>query len=241
MIERKALEIELKAGLTVTGEFQAYGSVFGNTDAHNDIVVSGAFAKSLRDHASENTWPKMFWSHDPNAPIGDWLEIEEDERGLKMTGKLWIDEPRVDDAVKAYRSMKSPRGTMGASIGYRTVRAEIDRKTGARRLLELKLLEVSPTPFPANQLAGILAAKSGEITLRQCEALLRAQCGFSRKEAAALLDQGFKGLTSIARDERETEVAHLDPGARDELTDEFQNLLASLKSAGELISNSSRN
>ena len=41
------LDIDTKA-LTDQGEFEGYASIFGNVDRGGDIVVSGAFAESLR-------------------------------------------------------------------------------------------------------------------------------------------------------------------------------------------------
>lgn len=48
MQTKQRLDIPLKIkSLTDTGEFEGYGSVFGVEDSYSDVVVKGAFQKSL--------------------------------------------------------------------------------------------------------------------------------------------------------------------------------------------------
>lgn len=69
-------------------EFEGYGSVFGNKDWGNDVVMPGAFSKTLSEHKGDGTLPMMFWMHDPSRIPGKWLTMEEDERGLYVKGTL---------------------------------------------------------------------------------------------------------------------------------------------------------
>ena len=89
-LEVKDRRFEIKA-LSEEGEFEGYGSVFGNKDSYDDVVVKGAFAASLRQHAAENTWPALLFGHDVREPIGEWLDLREDSRGLYAKGRLWVD------------------------------------------------------------------------------------------------------------------------------------------------------
>ena len=82
-----AAVLELKK-LGEDGTFSGYGSIFGNTDSYGDIVMPGAFATSLADHRRRGSRPKMFWQHDPREPIGSWVDLSEDGKGLWVEGRL---------------------------------------------------------------------------------------------------------------------------------------------------------
>ncbi len=45
--QRLDVPLSLKS-VSDSGEFEGYGSVFGVKDSHDDVVMSGAFAASLR-------------------------------------------------------------------------------------------------------------------------------------------------------------------------------------------------
>lgn len=199
-----AASLELKA-LSDAGEFEGLGSTnntaagSGDTpDSYGDVVAPGAFVASLAKHKAAGTWPAMLWHHDPRNPIGEWTEIREDARGLFMKGRLWIDGPNPDQfALKAYRAMKAKNGRLGLSIGFRTLDHSFDRTTGIRTLKRVELLEVSPTLFPANSAARVLAAKSDDFNPdeirdpRSFERMLR-DLGFSKSFSAAVTAGGFK-------------------------------------------------
>ena len=61
-----ATQLDLKADSE--GRISGYGSIFGNTDRHGEVVQRGAFAKSLADlkqrgeMPSGNSGPNGFWS-----------------------------------------------------------------------------------------------------------------------------------------------------------------------------------
>ena len=51
-------------------EFEGYGSVFGNVDRGQDVVVRGAFARSIAEQKAAGTLPLMFWMHQPDMVPG---------------------------------------------------------------------------------------------------------------------------------------------------------------------------
>ncbi|MCX8508804.1 MAG: HK97 family phage prohead protease, partial [Rhodobacteraceae bacterium] len=57
---------------------EGYASLFGVTDQGGDVVMAGAYAKSLARLKAEGRQVKMLWQHDPVQPIGVWDEIRED-------------------------------------------------------------------------------------------------------------------------------------------------------------------
>lgn len=184
-----------------TGEmiFEGYGAVFGNVDSYGDVIQKGAFKESLREAKKSGNWPVMLLQHggwgmaDEMMPPGIWLDMEEDDIGLKVKGKL-ASTPR---GIEAYTLMKmTPRPAItGMSIGYIAKKFTIGTKPEEpRRLLEkIELVEVSLVTFPANGKARVEAVKNGVPNIRIAEQALR-DAGFSQKEAKAILAQGFKAI-----------------------------------------------
>lgn len=197
------------------GFIAGLGAAFGNIDQGGDVCLPGCFTKSLAEHKANGTMPHMFWNHGP-SPIGDWLNMEECDKGLKCEGQLWTGKG-IPDAERARMVAKS-RTKRGLSIGYETKDAITDPNTGIRRLKELALEEVSIVLFPMNQSAIIEQAKgltlSGELpTIREMESFLR-DAGLSHKATKALLAKGFAGLRD-ADESEDQEIAAMLRGLRD--------------------------
>jgi HK97 family phage prohead protease len=124
------------------GTFVGYASIFGLTDLGRDIVQAGAFAASLKVRPASKV--KMLRGHDTSEPIGVWTELVEDTKGLKATGRLILETTR---GRETYALLKA--GALdGLSIGYKTVKDKLDRKSGTRLLEAVDLHEVSITTFP---------------------------------------------------------------------------------------------
>lgn len=197
VIKRLNTTLEIKA-LSEKGEFEGYASVFNVVDDGGDIVVPGAFKDSLAEWEAKGATVPLLWYHDLDSPIGEHSEMREDDHGLFIKGRLWIDADPIPDAqaVKAYRGMKS-KSVTGISIGYSAT--EFTRDGDNRILEKVKLWENSILPFPMNDAARITAVKAaldaGNIPdERTLEAILR-DAGFSRKSAKAFIANGLKGLT----------------------------------------------
>jgi HK97 family phage prohead protease len=101
ILERKSFPVELKADDDKPGHFSGYASVFGNVDSYGDVMAKGAFARSL----TEFGMPMLSWEHAWElGPVGVLTSVEEDERGLKFEGDLFIDSDlpnRIHRAIKA--------------------------------------------------------------------------------------------------------------------------------------------
>jgi len=147
------------------GTIAGYASLFGAIDLSRDMVVPGAFRDTLKVRGL-NRIPMLF-QHDPSEPIGVWLELKEDWRGLYARGRLI---PDVQRAREVHALLKS--GAIdGLSIGFRTVKARIDPKTRVRRLIDLDLWEISVVTFPLLPEARVAAVKA----MRWPERALRAR------------------------------------------------------------------
>lgn len=179
--------LELKA--LEKREFEGHGSTFGNVDLGGDVIIKGAFQRSLKDHRDAGMMPQMFWMHQPDQVPGKWTDMSEDAKGLKVKGVLA--DTQLGNEMHTLLSMQAVRGL---SIGFRTVEADYD-KDGNRLIKEIDLWEVSLVSLAMNPLARIEAVKSrlsqnGEYvpTARELEDLLR-DAGCSRRVAKTLITQ----------------------------------------------------
>ena len=170
--------LEIKS-LHDDGTFEGYGSVFHNEDWYGDIVAPGAFKATLGEWRAKGALPPMCWQHNMDQVIGVYEEMEEDDRGLYLKGRLLKDDVAL--AREAYALIKA-KAISGLSIGYRTRVDEYDHDNDTRTLKELELWEVSLVSMPANDLARVEAVKSIE-DITGLERFLRDAGGVSRKEA----------------------------------------------------------
>ena len=192
----KDFSLEIKAA-DDAGVIEGYGSTFGGEpDSYGDVVMPGAFTDSLVKHKRSGTMPLMLWGHQSSElPIGNWLDMAEDGKGLWVQGQVDIEDPvgqRVHRAIKR-------KAVRGLSIGYETIRSSEDQKRSGVRLLEkLDLWEVSPVNFPANRRATVTGVKSileaGNLpSLPEFEEFLR-EAGFSKSQATAIAGKGLAPL-----------------------------------------------
>jgi hypothetical protein len=150
------------------GYFEGYASLFGVADLGRDVVMPGAFRSTLARRSTGEI--KLLWQHDPGQPLGEWLEIAEDRRGLFVMGKLDLALPK---ARELHRLMT--RGTIdGLSIGFRTEGEKRDAATGLRRIEKLDLWEISIVTFPLLPQARI-APRSAARGMKDGRALASAQ------------------------------------------------------------------
>lgn len=173
---------ELKA-ISDDGVFEGYGSVFGNEDWYRDVMVKGAFAKSLAAHKLKGTMPSMCWQHDSEKVVGVYEEMREDDYGLFLRGRLLKDDVAL--AREAYALLKAKAMT-GLSVGIRVQVDEYDRNNDVRTIKEADLWEVSLVTWPANELARVESVK-GIKDVTGLERYLREAGGVSRKEAREIV------------------------------------------------------
>lgn len=137
--------------IDAAGRFCGYASLFGVMDQSGDIVMPGAFAKSLARRGRHGV--RMLFQHDPKEPVGLWERIAEDARGLFVEGRLLAGITRAGEL----KALIENGALDGLSIGFRTVRAS---RTGGglRRLWQIELWEISIVTFPMMDGARIAAA-----------------------------------------------------------------------------------
>lgn len=120
-----------------------YAALFDLVDAARDIILPGAFARTLADR--RDPLP-LYWQHKPQQLIGVIERAEEDSRGLRVIAR--VDNP-ASRAVFALRA----KAVSGLSFGYR---ARLYRLVPEGRLLEdVDLLEVSIVTHPLQHKARV--------------------------------------------------------------------------------------
>lgn len=139
--EVKFAPVDLKS-VEADGTFSGYASLFGMVDLGQDLVMPGAFRESLSSRGARGV--KLLFQHDPSEPIGVWLEIAEDDKGLFARGRLM---PEVNRGREVLSLMRA--GALdGLSIGFRTQQGRTDPASGVRRLDKIDLWEISVVTFP---------------------------------------------------------------------------------------------
>lgn len=180
-------ETEIKfAGDGQQGIFEGYASVFGNTDSDGDIILPGAFKKTLETQSRKVA---MFFNHRQwEIPVGKWDSIQEDSKGLLVRGQLTPGHSGANDLKAAMR-----HGTVdGMSVGFSVSKDDysISPSNGGRIFKNISWLrEISVCTFPANELASVDSMKSvdGIETIRDVENWLRDSVGLSKSQAVGLI------------------------------------------------------
>ncbi|KZY86758.1 primosome assembly protein PriA [Oleiphilus sp. HI0072] len=200
-------------GLGEHGEFSGYASVFDVVDGHGTALTHGAFMRTLKEWKAKKRLPAMLWQHKTDEPIGVYTAMREDSKGLKVEGRLLIENDPL--AKRAYAHLKA--GSInGLSIGFHSsAKSEsYDESTGATLLHDVDLIEVSLVTFPSNQNATITNVRNllhaGQIPApRYVEEILR-DAGFSRRQAKTIISDGLKALSlRDAEEESLNELNHL--------------------------------
>lgn len=178
------------------GVFEGYASVFGVVDSDGDIIEPGAFAQVLK---TQSRSVAMFFNHRRNEiPVGKWLELAEDSKGLHVRGELTPGNPQ-SEALKAAMM----HGTVGGmSVGFSASKQDVTSiATGYSFRNVARLTEISVCTFPANELATVSTLKGMETieSIRDAENWLRESAGLSKSEAQAFIAR----IKSAVRSESE--------------------------------------
>lgn len=146
-----------------TGRIVAYASVFDNVDSYGDVMRHGAFADTLKEWKDSGKTIPLLYGHnfaDPFMNIGGVVEANEDDRGLKITADLDLDNPT---AAQVHRLVKAGRlSEMSFAFNYRDAgEATVDGQQ-VFEVRSVELFEVSIVPIGANRETEILEAKAAQ-------------------------------------------------------------------------------
>lgn len=167
-MERLFLETKILAD--DAGAIEGLAWPFGAPDRVGDVIEKGAFA-------SARVPLPMLFGHDPSDPVGVWTEATEAGDGLRLKGRLL-----VEDVARAreVRALVKFGAAGGLSIGFITKKAE-PRKGGGRTIKALELVECSIVSIPMHPGARVTAAKSAAAALAIAGALHRAASAIRKR------------------------------------------------------------
>lgn len=196
--------------------FEGYCAAFNNVDSYGDVIMPGAFAKTLPDFLTAG---QILFEH--RELIGKPLDAREDPKGLFVRGKI------SDTACgRDVKTLIADGVLRKMSIGYQTVQGRpavlaeiqahwakvgytpsaedarnIERNAGYLKfLIEIQLFEASPVGFPANTRADITGSKT--LRLSEIKSLI-VDFKAGRTLSAAnrgRLAQHAESLRSVSRD-----------------------------------------
>jgi HK97 family phage prohead protease len=139
------------------GLIQAYASKFGNEDSYRDIVVPGAYKRTLSSQRkSKQPWlyPYLF-QHDEKSILGGIQEAQEDDFGL-----LYEAQCNMETQLGREQYSNAKMGILyQSSIGYDVPKGGAEYKDGIRYLKEIRLWEISLVTFAANPEATVVDVK----------------------------------------------------------------------------------
>lgn len=152
----KNLSFDLKDIDRKEGIIKGYFSAFNIKDSDGDIIVPGAFKKSIEERGPQSQRPRIKWfvDHDPTQVPGVLLDLKEDDFGLAYTGKAGSHN-LGQDFIKMVES-----GIITEhSIGFRT--EDEKQKEDANYMYCLRLMEGSSLKaWGANEYTPITGMKA---------------------------------------------------------------------------------
>lgn len=138
------IDADEKAGI-----IKGYGSYFGNKDSDNDVIIKGAYKKTIAENGER---VKYLYQHDMNQPIGKMSELYEDDKGLVFVAEI----AKTQLGKDVVELMKSGVITEN-SVGIMPIQK--NNKGDYREITEVKLYEISAVTLAANDQAKILDVK----------------------------------------------------------------------------------
>jgi uncharacterized protein len=211
---------------SATGTVTGYFSIFGNVDSDGDIVMPGAFKRSLNNNYKRIKHLNQHRSYEPlSATKNDNLVVKEDDKGLYFESKisktsygkdtilLYLDGV-LDEHSIGYEVTKS----RDSDTQFVTSRWDPAKQVPVKELIELYLWEGSTVTWGANKNAGTSSVKSltKEQAFEKMNGILKAikNGKYEQEEIFEMLELQFKQLEQHILDlstQPEVVATSLDP------------------------------
>jgi HK97 family phage prohead protease len=200
LLEYKNFTAEIKdidaKTMTVTG----YWSKFGNVDYDDDIIASGAASKTIAERGPMGSNEIFFLNqHNWSQPHGKPNVLEAQEKGIYFESKIAPTSYGKDALVLYAEGI-----VVQHSIGFSTVKADYDQKTGVRTIKEIKLYEGSNVTLGANPETPFTGFKS--LTMAEINDQISKMIKLLKD--GSLTDEGF-GRLEIALKQFQLEAFNL--------------------------------
>jgi HK97 family phage prohead protease len=187
---------------TVKGIITGYFSIFGNKDSDGDVVMPGAYKRTLKANGPESEKARILhlYMHDSMKPLAKPSVLKEDKTGLYFESTI-SHTTLGKDVIQLYQD----KVLTEHSIGYQIVKREVDEQREEQKLIELKLWEGSTVSWGANMDAivstvkgeGMPDKKTWDKLLSMMDALDEALKGNYSDDTARQLEIQFKQLQQV--------------------------------------------
>jgi len=197
-------DMDMKQGI-ITG----YAASFDTLDSDRDIIMKGAFTKTIQEQGPKSLQPRIkhLLNHNTSQPIGNPLTLVEDDKGLLYESKAGTNAIAVDVLKMIDSGLITEH-----SIGFNTVRKTVlnpdaDWKDQTTQIHEIKLYEFSSlTAWGANQYTPLIGVKSKQNVEERIGRLIKAIDGGTFTDTTFLflqdellfLQKAFKDITTPA-------------------------------------------
>lgn len=186
-----------------TGTVTGYFAIFGNVDSDGDIIMPGAFSRSLNNNYKRIKHLNQHRSYEPlSSTKKENLTIKEDSKGLYFESRI-SQTSYGKDVILLYQD-----GVIDEhSIGYEVIKSRDHdtrtverwgRQVPVKELHELKLWEGSSVTFGANEFALVESVKSltKEQAMEKMGGILKAirNGKYEQEEIYEMLELHFKQL-----------------------------------------------
>lgn len=187
-----------------------YAAAFNNIDSDGDLIVKGAFSKSLNENGVESLKPRIFhlYQHDVTQVLGRPIILKEDDYGLYFETKI-ANTQLGNDVLNLYKE-----GVLNEhSIGFKTIKST--NRGNYNEIQEVKLFEFSSVTFGANAATPFLGFKSQfedtESITQQFDKVEKMLKGEVTPETTALLSIYLNQLKTTFLDLSQKSVEQSDP------------------------------
>lgn len=198
MMKKQTLSLSLSAAeIDLSGgehewRVNGYATKFGNVNCYGFRIAQGAYSELI----ASGVKPLMFFNHNSwSVPIGRWDSLEENARGLKVSGVLTQGVSLASDVYAALRA-----GTvdgLSVSIGWNS--EDESEEDGILTLSKISALdEISIVTFPADSKARVSQVLSADdiderieslATVRDLETFLKEVAHLSKRQSGWLLSK----------------------------------------------------
>lgn len=244
VMQHKSFDFDATYDEADGGELVAYASTFyGEPDSYGDIVIPGAFAKTINEWEQSGHPIPLLFGHrtdDPRMNIGAVVEATEDEHGLRIRAKF----DEESDIAQYTRKLVREGRLSKLSFSYDTrdsAMVVLEDGRHVRELRDIKLYEISLVPIPANPETEVIEAKSLGLTPEEYRAMREDPAAFYAEDIQADADDNevpaeeLVDTTDGDADEKAEQVEEKAPDALADALATIMTLTDRLDSIAEMI------
>lgn len=152
-VEKKIFDSKAAVEDGDKGIVHLIASVFGNVDSDGDIMVKGAFARTIDVGKGKGKLPPGVWGHDWTLPVAKTVDAYEDENGLNVLAQFNLGTQR---GRESFSDIKEGLITE-YSFGFKVLDSE--KKDGSRLIKDVEWFEWSPVLVGANRETSTVSVK----------------------------------------------------------------------------------